>query len=35
MFRYRIGYYRALYRVKEDDKVVLVAKIDKRSRVHD
>ena len=34
IFRYRIGDYRALYKVKEDMKIVLVAKIDKRSRVY-
>jgi len=32
VFRYRIGDYRALYKVKE--KVVLIVKIDKRSRVY-
>jgi len=35
LFRYRIGDYRALYKVKEDEQVVLVGKIDKRSRVYD
>ncbi len=34
IFRYRIGDYRALYKVKEQQKVVLVAKIDKRPRVY-
>ena len=32
VFRYRIGDYRALYKVK--DKVVLVTKIDKRARIY-
>ncbi len=35
LFRYRIGKYRALYKVKEKDKIVLVTKIDKRPRVYD
>ena len=34
VFRYRIGDYRALYKVKEDKKIVLVTKIDKRPRVY-
>jgi len=34
VFRYRIGDYRALYKVKEDLKIVLVTKIDKRPRVY-
>ena len=34
IFRYRIGDYRALYKVKENEKVVLVAKIDKRPRIY-
>jgi len=34
VFRYRIGDYRALYKVKHKDKIVLVAKIDKRPRVY-
>lgn len=34
IFRYRIGDYRALYKVKEKEQVILVAKIDKRSRVY-
>ena len=33
-FRYRIGDYRALYKVKEPEQVVLIAKIDKRPRVY-
>ena len=33
IFRYRVGDYRALYKVKES--VVLIAKIDKRPRVYD
>lgn len=35
VFRYRIGDYRALYKVKETERVVLIAKIDKRPRVYD
>ena len=35
IFRYRIGDYRVLYIVNETDKLVLVAKIDKRPRVYD
>lgn len=34
IFRYRIGDYRALYKVKDADKIVLVTKIDKRPRVY-
>ena len=33
IFRYRIGDYRTLYKVKE--KIVLITKIDKRPRVYD
>lgn len=35
IFRYRIGDFRALYKVKEQEKIVLIAKIDKRPRVYD
>jgi mRNA interferase RelE/StbE len=35
VFRYRIGEYRALYKIREKEKVVLIAKIDKRPRVYD
>lgn len=35
IFRYRIGGYRALYKIKENEKIVLIAKIDKRPRVYD
>lgn len=35
LFRYRIGDYRALYKVKEFQKIVLITKIDKRPRVYD
>ena len=35
VFRARIGDYRALYKVKEDKKIVLIAKIDKRPRIYD
>ena len=35
VFRYRMGGYRALYKVKEAEKIVLIAKIDKRPRVYD
>ncbi len=34
VFRYRVGDYRALYKVKEQDKVVLITKVDKRPRVY-
>lgn len=34
VFRYRIGDYRALYKVKDKEKIVLVTKIDKRPRVY-
>ena len=35
VFRIRIGYYRALYRVNYEDKKVIVVKIDNRSRIYD
>ena len=35
IFRYRIGAYRALYKVKEHENVVLISKIDKRPRIYD
>ena len=35
IFRYRIGDYRALYKVKEAERVVLIVNIDKRPRVYD
>ncbi|MEK6823465.1 MAG: type II toxin-antitoxin system RelE/ParE family toxin [Nanoarchaeota archaeon] len=35
IFRYRIGEYRALYKLKEKEKVILISKIDKRPRVYD
>ncbi len=35
IFRYRIGDYRALYKVKENQQIVLITKIDKRPRVYD
>ncbi len=35
VFRYRIGDYRALYLLDESKKVILVTKIDKRSRIYD
>jgi len=34
VFRYRVGDFRALYKIKEKEKLVLVAKIDKRPRVY-
>lgn len=34
VFRYRIGSYRALYKIKESEKIVLIAKIDKRPRIY-
>jgi len=33
VFRYRIGKFRALYKVKEVQKILLVTKIDKRDKV--
>jgi mRNA-degrading endonuclease RelE of RelBE toxin-antitoxin system len=35
IFRYRIGKFRALYKVKEKQKIILIAKIDKRDKVYD
>ena len=35
VFRIRIGDHRALYKIKEKLKVVLITKIDKRPRVYD
>jgi mRNA-degrading endonuclease RelE of RelBE toxin-antitoxin system len=35
VFRYRIGKFRAMYKVKETQKIILVTKIDKRDRVYD
>jgi mRNA-degrading endonuclease RelE of RelBE toxin-antitoxin system len=35
IFRYRIGKFRALYKIKETQKIILVTKIDKRERVYD
>lgn len=35
IFRYRIGNYRALYKIKEQEKIVLITKIDKRPRVYE
>jgi len=34
VFRCRIGDYRALYKLKDTEKIVLVAKIDKRPRIY-
>ena len=34
VFRIRIGDFRALYKTKEKEKIVLIAKIDKRPRVY-
>ena len=34
IFRYRIGDFRALYKVKDANKIVLIAKVDKRPRVY-
>ena len=34
VFRYKIGDYRALYKVKDKEKIVLIAKIDKRPKVY-
>lgn len=35
IFRYRTGDYRALYKVKEENKIILFTKIDKGPRVYD
>ena len=35
VFRYRIGDYRALYKLKENEKIIIITKIDKRPRVYD
>ncbi|MBS3167984.1 type II toxin-antitoxin system RelE/ParE family toxin [Candidatus Woesearchaeota archaeon] len=35
IFRYRIGEYRALYKIKEKERIVLIAEIDKRPRIYD
>ncbi len=34
VFRYRIGYFRALYKIKEAQKIILIVKIDKRDKVY-
>ena len=34
IFRYRIGRYRSLYKYFENDNIVLIVKIDKRSKVY-
>ena len=34
VFRYRIGDFRALYKLKDKEKIVLITKIDKRPRVY-
>ncbi|MBI3033282.1 type II toxin-antitoxin system RelE/ParE family toxin [Candidatus Woesearchaeota archaeon] len=35
IFRYRIGDYRALYKIKDKEKIVLITKIDRRPHVYD
>ena len=35
VFRYRAGDYRALYKIKYDQNIILVTKIDKRPRAYD
>jgi len=35
VFRYRIGKFRVLYKVKENKKIILITKIDKRDKVYD
>ena len=35
IFRYRIGNYRILYKIKEQEKNILIVKIDKREKVYD
>ena len=34
VFRYRIGNYKVLYKIKENEKIILVTKIDKRERIY-
>jgi mRNA interferase RelE/StbE len=34
VFRCRIGKYRALYKIKEKDKAIIISKIDKRPRIY-
>lgn len=34
VFRYRIGEYRTLYKVKDADQAILIVKIDKRTKVY-
>ncbi len=34
IFRYRIGDYRALYKLKDKEKIVLITKIEKRPRIY-
>ncbi len=34
IFRYRIGDFRALYKVKDKESIILIAKIDKRPRIY-
>ena len=34
VFRYRIGNFRALYLLKDSEKIVLITKIDKRPKVY-
>ena len=35
IFRYRVGDYRALYKVKYKESVILITKLEKRPRVYD
>ena len=35
IFRYRIGDYRVLYSIDKNKKIILIMKIDKRSRIYD
>lgn len=35
VFRYRIGDFRALYKIKNKEEIVLISKIDKRPRVYE
>ena len=34
IFRYRVGSLRALYKLKENSKIILITKIDKRPRIY-
>ena len=35
VFRYRVGKFRILYKIKDSQKIILITKMDKRDRVYD